>query len=63
MSSTTIRERTWNMWGHCERCDHWFERPTDHDVAWRCPTCGVRPLHMEHRGSAMTSSRNDRNGT
>jgi hypothetical protein len=60
VSSTTIHTRTWNMWGHCERCDRWFEQPTDRDVEWTCPSCGVRPLHIENRGMAATSSHRTR---
>jgi predicted RNA-binding Zn-ribbon protein involved in translation (DUF1610 family) len=38
-----------NIWGYCERCDVWFQCPTDHVVDWACPSCGVEPLRIENR--------------
>ena len=45
------------IWGYCERCDHWFECPTERLVDWACPLCGLEPLRIKNRAADDGSSR------
>jgi len=38
-----------NIWGYCERCDRWFECPTERATEWACPSCDMEPLRIENR--------------
>lgn len=48
------------IWGHCERCDRWF---ADEDgKAFVCPSCGRRPIRIEHRACVVRPGHDHRRG-